>query len=159
MTKRDKRRWWTRIQMAEMFDLTAGGFQRSIQPHIPAEAIKQGEAKRLLFNGRAVIEAYASHRKPETTSDPELAGDGSPALERYRAARAEIAEYDLQIRRGDLMARADVHAGLTEAGAILRRKIARLRKAYGDDAAQIITDAVDDMLRANERLFGDNEDG
>lgn len=94
----------------------------------------------------------------ETTPDPELGGESSPALERFREARAALAEYDLQIRQGDLMKRADVHEGLSVAASILRRKVARLRKLFGEDAARILADAVEDMMKAIERLFGERDD-
>ncbi len=104
------------------------------------------------------LAAWMVEMADKTATDPELAGGDSPALERYRAARAELAEFELKLKRGDLMARVDVHEGLSEAGAILRRKAVRLRKLFGDEAAQIIADAVDDMLKSNERLFGPKDE-
>lgn len=152
--------------MARIFDCSENNFRQNIKPVIEEPDIRReygstGKVKRVWYRARGVIESWAANeaakRTPESTSDPELAGDASPALERYRAARAQLAEFELKLKQGDLMARADVHEGLSEAGAILRRKAIRLRKLFGEEAAQIIADAVEDMLRANERLFGSDD--
>jgi hypothetical protein len=83
-------------------------------------------------------------RKTSTQSDDLLAGGDSPALERYRIARAQSAELDLSERRGKLV---DVDAMAewfgAEVAAPIRRAIGTLRTRFGDEAAELISEAID----------------
>lgn len=154
-------RWLSRVDMARVFGCTVGNFDSRIKSLVPEKCIHK-EKRRIWYYCRGVIESWAASeaakRRPESTPEPELAGEGSPALERYRLARAKRAELDLEHIRGDLMRRSDVHEGLSEAGAVIRRHAARLVKEFGPEAGRIMADAVEDMLRTNERLFGGTDD-
>ncbi len=152
--------WLDRKDAMVLADFKEAAFRSNIQEHLSEDDIRQtsGRGEALKFWAPAIVKRLIEIASaPETTSEPELAGDGSPALERYRDIRAESAEYDLEIKRGDLMRRVDVHEGLAEAGSIIRRHAARLVKGYGVEAERIMKDAVEDMLRVNERLFGGDE--
>ncbi len=86
------------------------------------------------------------------TDDPELAGPASAGLERYRQARAAIAELELARLRRQLVPRAEVHAVLDQVAATLRTAGEILARHHGDDARQVLEDAIDNAHRLLEQL-------
>ena len=81
-------------------------------------------------------------------SDTLLAADvDSPGLERYRLAKAAIAELDLEERRGGLMALGKVRTALGRWSAIIRHLGERLAKRYGNEAAESLNDALAECHR------------
>jgi phage terminase Nu1 subunit (DNA packaging protein) len=91
--------------------------------------------------------------------DDLMAGAGagaSPALERYRLARAIAAEWDNEQKKGSLVARDKVHDGLGRFASILRQFGERLGRRYGPDAARSVNDALDDCQRVVNDEFGDS---
>ena len=99
--------------------------------------------------------AWIAGQVGETAADPELAGPNSPALERFRKARAELVEYDVKLRTGTLMDRAEIHEGLGLIAGIYRRVGERLRREFGDEAYQIVDECWDDATRQIEVRFGE----
>lgn len=89
--------------------------------------------------------------------DPLLVGGAgdSPALERYRLARAKGEELTLLERQGELLRREIVHAELGRLAALLRAAGEQLDREFGPDAAQVINDTLDAFERTSgERLGG-----
>ena len=84
------------------------------------------------------------------------AGGDSPALERYRLARAKHAEMDLEERHHALIPREKVRNGLGRFASILRQLGERLGRRYGPSAAQSVNDALDDCQRVVDDEFGDS---
>lgn len=85
-----------------------------------------------------------------------VTGGDSPALERYRLARAKHAEMDLEVRKHSLLPRDKVHSGLGRFASILRQLGERIGRRYGPDAARSLNDALDDCKRVVEDEFGDS---
>ncbi len=87
----------------------------------------------------------------DTDADPMAGGEGSPALERYRNAKADLAEMDIKVRSGELSDRAETRAGLMAIAAIFRNGGEAMEKAFGAVARiqfeQLIDDAVDEINR------------
>lgn len=90
--------------------------------------------------------------------DPLMIGGDSQGLERYRLARAEMAEYELDERRKIMMRKADVYEGLEMVAGILRRAGGRLQREFGAGALQIMHEALDDADRKVRELFGSGEE-
>jgi len=92
------------------------------------------------YDGHAVAEWS---RNESSDADPMLAGGDSPNLERYRAARAALAEMDEAERRGKLV---DVDAFAEwfalQVAAPTRRAIELLQLRFGAEAAKIVADAL-----------------
>lgn len=87
--------------------------------------------------------------------DPLLAGaSDSPGLERYRLAKAEIAEYDLQERKGELIARDKVRGSFSRLAMMARRTGERLAKNYGSGAAVLWNDFITEFKRSVDDDFG-----
>ncbi len=75
--------------------------------------------------------------------DPLLAAGASPALERYRLAKAQLAELDLAQRKGQLVDVAILKNTLGRWAAIWRRVGERMGKRYGTDGTEIFNEALD----------------
>ena len=91
------------------------------------------------YDARALI-AWRLERDIENSeSDPLMAGSNSPALERFRSARADREELELAVRREQLI---DVEEFLTwwdtEIASPLRKGLDRLQKKHGNDAVKLV---------------------
>lgn len=90
--------------------------------------------------------AANKHRLAAAPSDdPLLNGGVTPGLERYRVARADVAEMDRDARRLDLIPAADLEQAWTMAAGILRAAGERLEREHGSDAHDILGEALDDV--------------
>lgn len=101
---------------------------------------------------------WRQHSKPES-EDPLLgAAEGdSPGLERYRLAKAAIAELDLEERIGSLLSRDKARAALNRWASIVRRLGERLGKRFGPDAARSVNDALIECQHVVDHEFGGDE--
>jgi hypothetical protein len=119
------------------------------------------------FTGRtislpAVIHAFHDffakhgHRLAASLSagddDPLLSGPSSPALERYREARAELAKLDLSARRKDLLPRGEIHDKLMRLASILRTTGETLGRQFGAEAQAVLGGALDEFERECKSL-------
>jgi hypothetical protein len=76
-----------------------------------------------------------------------LQGSDSPALERYRTAKAELIELDLSERRGELIPRDEIHNLFTRMGSRLRQAGETLQRKFGAESQEILNDALDDIAK------------
>jgi hypothetical protein len=94
----------------------------------------------------------------KSDSDAALgAGVNSPALEKYRIAKAKLAELELREREGNLIPRVEIHTHLGRLGAILKGCGERLQRDHGAAALEIWNEAIDDFEREIKSQFGDVE--
>jgi hypothetical protein len=91
---------------------------------------------------------WKQHARPEA-DDPLLGGDGgdSPGLERYRLAKAALAEFELANQTDALLSSEKARAVLGRWAAILRRLAERLTKRHGPAAASALNEALDQCQR------------
>jgi hypothetical protein len=89
--------------------------------------------------------------------DALLVGPTSQALERYRDERAKLAKLERLEREGTLLRREHVHGGLAKITHILREAAGALRRQYGNDAADLLDDALSDAEREIDRYFAELE--
>lgn len=76
-------------------------------------------------------------------ADPLLGSDGdSPALEEYRRAKAALARLELAEREGKLVPVDELHGLLTEGAAVLRRAGETLSRRFGNEALQVLNEAL-----------------
>ena len=94
-------------------------------------------------------------RATPSLDDPLLAEGDSPALERYRLAKAKHAELDLEHRRGELIDRDKCRDVLSRWGTVIRKMGDRLSKRFGLEANQMVGEAIDECQSIVKRL----EDG
>ena len=82
----------------------------------------------------------------EAVSEPGMTGD-SPALERFREARARLAELDYDQRCGSLVETEAILSGLLHAMSIIRDCGDRLQRECGPKALEILNEAIDSAER------------
>lgn len=87
---------------------------------------------------------------PETEDPLMLGGGQSPALERYRAARATLAELERDERQGKLISRDELRDGWTLIAGVLRRAGESLTRQHGAGARAIMDEALDDAMQLIE---------
>jgi hypothetical protein len=99
-------------------------------------------------------------RRLREIDDEMMLGDpDSPALERFREAKANLAELDLQKRKGELVPRDEIREGLGRFAARIRGAGDLLERQFGPEAAEILREALDDCTLELDRSFEDGADG
>jgi phage terminase Nu1 subunit (DNA packaging protein) len=82
------------------------------------------------------------------SDDPLLEDGDSPALERYRLAKAKLAELDLETRKGQLIERDKARDIFSRWAVLVRRMGERLAKRFGPDAAATVNETLDSCRAA-----------
>ena len=90
--------------------------------------------------------------------DALLAGESSPALERYREERAALARLDRLERERVLVNRQEVREGFSRIASILRTAGDTLQRQYGPGALEILNEALVEAEREMERSDGEPTD-
>ena len=96
----------------------------------------------------AVIAWLAKERRKPLVTDEDalMAGPSTPALERYRTARAKLSELELEVKRQALVPRVQMESAFREAGRRLRAGFEVIEKRHGrpvGDALRRLLDEVD----------------
>ena len=89
---------------------------------------------------------WKPHARPQAIpgDDPLLADGDSPALERYRLAKAKHAELDLEHRRSQLIDREKCRVVLSRWAVVIRRMGEKLARRHGNDAAETVNQALEE---------------
>jgi len=100
--------------------------------------------------------ARNKHRIIADEEDEMLRGADSDGLERYRHAKADMAEIDLAVRRGETMEVGTARLALASIFETLRQAGEQLRREFGPAAAALIAEAVIDAAQQARETFGDD---
>lgn len=87
--------------------------------------------------------------------DVMLQGGSSPALERYREERAEIARLDRMERQRALLPRDEVKQALGRVAMILRGAGETLQRQFGVEAGEVLFEALGDAQREIDQTFAE----
>lgn len=87
--------------------------------------------------------------------DDLLEGEATPALERLRAAKADLAELERDERRRNLLRRQVVHDLLGRVAGVLRNCGEQLQQQFGPDALEILNEHLTSAEAEISRLFAD----
>ena len=90
--------------------------------------------------------------------DLETADGSSPALERYRQARAEREELELAKRRDQLVEIGPLQEALAAMASLGRRRAEAMERAGGPAVRREFDAMLDDMRAAVDRWFPDNDE-
>lgn len=97
--------------------------------------------------------------RPEPSADDPLLADGdSPGLERYRLAKAKLAELDLEHRRGELIDKEKCSQLFGRWATVVRRMGDRLTKRFGIEANQVVVEAMDECQSIVKGSIGSDSD-
>jgi hypothetical protein len=147
----------TRQQAAEACGLSARQFDEAIRPRVKENGTR-GARHGLRYVASAVVTAYVNYRldqaKPKEIDgdDPFLdanAGADSPALERYRSARAHMAELDVSARLREVVRRASLMEAVSPAIAAMRSVGDKLTRDFGNEAGETFNEGVAEF----EKIF------
>lgn len=144
--------WLNRADMARLFRCTAATFDAN-ERQLAEDADVRRDGRKTLFNASAIVERAIESARLESIDSEEaelLTGPNTPALERLRAAKAHLAELDLAKRRGELVEIAELRGGLTTIANRLRSCLETLQRSYGDEAADLLREAIDDCEQTFE---------
>jgi len=89
------------------------------------------------------------------SDDPMMGGVASPALERYREERAKLARLERLQKEGSLLPRDELHQAHGKMAAVIRSAGEILRRQFGPEAGDVMTEALDDVQREIDRAFGE----
>lgn len=145
---RPGRGWLTKKQMADALDVTPRCFDRDYRRYVdPAAEKKVGLA--LFFHARSVLDKWKSGggrgaAQVNGESDPLLQGPPTEWLEEYRKQRALQEEIKLEQMRGNTVAIADIEPQLMALCGVMRRAGETLTRRFGNEAGQVVNEAVDE---------------
>ncbi|WP_298860940.1 hypothetical protein [uncultured Gimesia sp.] len=113
-----------------------------------------GEPKNYVI--RDVVE-WAKVNKWFPSSDPMLAGGDSDNLERYRGVKADLAEIDLQERKGVLIDPDKVRDVYVQSLRFIRDAAEQIDRQFGNEAFLIISEAWDRAEKYTIEELADDE--
>jgi hypothetical protein len=100
---------------------------------------------------------FGPWRSRSGSADPMLADGDSLGLERYRLARAKLAEMDVLEREGQTIPRDQMHQLLVELVRVIRGAGESLQRQCGPVAHAIHEEAIDAAERIVASMFGDDD--
>lgn len=136
-------------EVAFLFDVTVQAIDSWIRTGCPApkdSGHRVFDLKQVIAWRRARDEANARPRTPDG-EDPLMLAGSSPALERYRMAKAKMAEFDLQQKRGHLVEKHAITTQFRAAAATLRAAFETLERRHGREVGDSLRDVLDDVIR------------
>ena len=89
-------------------------------------------------------------------SDLIIGSGNSPSQERFRSIKADMAQIDLETKRGNIVSREDVRMGLGVLSGVLRDTAEQLEREFGEEAYRIMQKAFDEVERTIKERFSDD---
>jgi len=115
----------------------------------PSAIVAVGSGKRYQYEAVVAIWREKLRRDVElareSASDPDaalLAGENTPAKERYVAAKAGLAELELAEKRGKVVAIADLQPMLDDGAFAIRAALETIERRGFQEAADLMVDAI-----------------
>jgi Fe-S cluster biosynthesis and repair protein YggX len=103
---------------------------------------------------RSLHDFLAENKHKLSRDDDDLMnGAATPALERYREERAAMARLDRLEREGKLVSRDTIRQSLAQAAALIRGAGESLQRQFGEGAADVLNEALEDAEREIIRFF------
>jgi phage terminase Nu1 subunit (DNA packaging protein) len=156
----DRRGAWLPVkELAAVFGITPQGFRVSYLGDISPGDIRQGKPLRVYAPAAIQLHVERAIQRAGGRVDDEIdAGPMSPALERWRLARAKSAEVELLRHLGELEAVAQLRSVHLEVLAHVRRFAERMIKTFGtvpaedwEETTSQIDSAIGSRLRLDAR--------
>lgn len=149
--------WIGRALVSHALGCSPTQFTMVVCPRLSAEDVRK-EGSRVFYSLPAAVKAFLEHKlegraaKSDPLDDETLS---TPALERMRAAKAEMIELDLAERKRRLI---DVDEWRDRTGAMfecLKRYGATMQKTFGREAAVIHNSEMDELKTVCKRIDAD----
>lgn len=165
----EDRGWLSVAECRRAMAVSHEAWNKTYRPLVPVNAIR-GAGPNTRIRLRNLIDALIQRelaRQREAMGqgddDPMLyQGGESPNLERLRAAKAKLAEMDLEERRGTHADLAELHQSLLRFGGQIRRAGEILQRRYGPEATDVLNEAIEtahEDWNRSHKPAGDGIDG
>ncbi len=146
--------WVSTREAAELLGVSAQAFTKLVAPLQIAAADRRddGPGKPTWLRFRAIVDALIAHRVQAAAADMDaalLAGGNSPALERFREARAGQEQLKLEKMKGEMVYIADAQEVMQRFGMHFRRGLDKLRA--WPRAHEVMSAAIDHAQRELDR--------
>jgi len=142
MKKAEPEKGWASVrQISDVLGISVQGISQSYLPMLETKDVDES-GRPTLLRCKAVLDIYVS-RRADQFLEPLQDGGDSPALERYRLAKAKLAELDLHLRKNDLIERDKAKEIFLRWAVLVRRMGERLSKRFGPDAAATVNETLD----------------
>jgi hypothetical protein len=151
--------WLNRPLAAALVGVSPAHFSQSIAPRIGQEH-RRTEGKGHLFFAPAVVAAFVAHKlaieaaKADAEDEALLSGD-SPNLERWRAAKADMAEMDVALRWARLIDVDQWRDRTRPMFECLKRFGESLQRTFGREAAIQFNETMDELKTVSARIDED----
>lgn len=154
------RGWFTVEQVSEFLDISRQSFHGHYRKHVPESAMRcDGKGRPTWVHGRTLHDALVAVAREQERErfgdDGLLIGEGSPSLERLRAARAKMVELDLRERQGQLLDVQAMNKALNHYAVLIRQCGQQLRKEFGNGAGDLLDATADEFAEQLEKFFSD----
>ena len=124
---------------------------------ISRQAVAQWKGVPRNADGSYSLPAVVAWKMSNLAADADLGSGDSPQLERYRAAKAGLAELELHERLKSLVSRSQVRECILAFAQQIRNVGEHLTRRFGNDAADMLIRGVDDGYRAIKGILGESE--
>jgi hypothetical protein len=151
MSKRQKRTVSAENEVLSSISQTAAARLLGIGRSTLAESDAPREGGR--YSAPELVQWYVAKRLAELPADADMLGGDSPAMERFRLARAKLAELDLQEREKSSVPIGDLLPILAGVAGPLRKCGDDLGKLHGPGAQALLNAALQAYLDALQRAF------
>jgi hypothetical protein len=143
--------WVQRGFVARVLGISSQTFDDAIRPRL-SDTAATGAGRNLRFDLSACVAALVTYRleqqKPAASEDPMLVGGDSPNLERYRAAKAALAEMELEEKKKTHASLKDLNDALMRFASLVRRGGEILQRKFGNQASDILNESIDEAHNA-----------
>ena len=139
---------WVPLKVAvTYFGISGQAFHQGVRQWMDVahirDAGKRGAVKVWMPGAIAAYKDHAVEMTKTAKGDPLLSGGGpSPALERYRAAKAIQEEMNVELRRRSHLDANEISGELKRFAGVMRHAIEQVQREYGNDPAEILNEAI-----------------
>lgn len=134
--------WLSQAQVAALCGLGQRQFRDTIDKRLPAEA-KRGTGGNLKYAAAAAVAALVEYRL-EQQEDPVIQGAASPAQEECRRHEARLRKIKADEAEKLSVPRHELEPALSRAAAIFRQAAENLQRRYGNEAAAVMNEAINE---------------
>ncbi len=148
--------WVTRSEALTLTGMGDKAFRRNIQPTLKADDVRKttGRGQAYEFSASAIVKRLIEITEETVDVDPLLVGSESPALERFRAARADREELELAVRREQLIDLEDFLVWFdAEVAAPIRKNLDKLQRKHGSAAVDVVASGLHTAQGAISQRF------
>ncbi len=153
--------WFDRESLARAFDVTEAQVDRKYRDLAGLDGQRSINGRpytrlRSVIDGMVLAEVQK--QRAADVDDPlmDVPGGSSPALERYRQARAGSAELDLCERQRQLISVSELEPAFSLYASVIRQAGQTLQTEFGPKAAVVLNEFIDQAVAGIERFLAES---